>query len=454
MIRLSAKNLVGLWAAALLGCGFQATAAKLKWVDETPVIHQLISRAETALKRRKFRAAFRYFRKIEKKSRRRQNRAAALLGQGRSLRGRRSYYQACLKFKRAVDNYANCFPREEALHPEFLIAINHLEGKRKWSWYRFREDNSKALKVYAHIVSAGPDTKLAPLALYRTGMILRAGKKNRQAATKFALFLDRYPGHELDRETRQNLTEVLLKKAWNFRLRGKHSRAYKEFKFAVDNYPGYIPLEQVLSAEYQIALDHLEFKRTWLGFSKTPLAIRIYAHVNKRGPYTKTGPPALYRQGKLLLESRKDYEGAAEKLELFLTRHPRHELSGDARLDLVKALLENAEDFDGDAGLVRRARYELARFKRLHPGHQRQVEAAQLLARARNCEAKRLLSLGRFYRRRGAHYRPHAARRYLQELLEKYGDTLAAPQARKLLARLPKNSKAMAEPGTGMEKEE
>jgi tetratricopeptide (TPR) repeat protein len=237
----------------------------------------------------------------------------------------------------------------------------------------------------------------------------------------------------------QNRASAALGLGYCLQAHEDYPAAAEQLMSAVDAYAHYLPFATAVQAEFDIAVNHLDGKRYFLGlFSRTSKAALVYDHVQRVAPYLPVGPLALYRRS-LISDGDADEEPASNhpigRFEAFLARYPAHELAPEVRLKLIAELLARAETGHGDLLLRGRARHELDQLKTLTPDARREAETVRLARQADDIEARKLLELAEFYLLPVQH-RPAVARRYLEELLQRHGDSPAAARGRLLLAAL------------------
>jgi tetratricopeptide (TPR) repeat protein len=214
--------------------------------------------------------------------------------------------------------------------------------------------------------------------------------------------------------------------------------AYKRYRQALDEYGGFVPFREVVEAEFGIANQFFEGRPgSFLGISMSndDLAIDIYDHLVRVAPYARIAPKALYRSGLLSLRLGHTDE-AIDKFRRVQSEYRSSPVAQEAQVALADALLNAAQEGDGDGLLAREARRQLDRFLSGERDAEAQQEAAALRARAAEIEAGRLLDLARFYEQPGDHFRPEAARRYLEQAVARYPETDSARQAEQRLAAL------------------
>ncbi len=142
-------------------------------------------------------------------------------------------------------------------------------------------------------------------------------------------------------------------------------------------------------------------------------------------------PHVIIKRAEAFYE-REEYPEAVVELQHFLELHRSHRLAPYAQFRLGEAFLRQARTIDRDPEPILRAESIFRKLRAEHPGSRYDEQA---IARIRDCQewlAKTHLFVGQFYHRRGAYLA--AAHRY-QAILTDYPDMEVAPEALYQLAR-------------------
>lgn len=182
---------------------------------------------------------------VAKYARHPHNRARALLALGdvRTLNG--DYYDAFEAYRESVTLYSNLIPLEEVITKEYNLATDHLRlGKRKYTWLPFK-GNDQAVEVYDHIVDAAPQHYLAPLSLFRAGVILRWEKDYQASIDRLRRLIHDYPNARSAAHAQVEIAQSMLDAASEFDGDGSlasQAKTYLERFFTL--YPNYQRREQ------------------------------------------------------------------------------------------------------------------------------------------------------------------------------------------------------------------
>ena len=262
------------------------------------------------------------------------------------------------------------------------------------------------------------------------------GQKEYKKALKY------YRKVEKHAENLRNKGIAVISQGQCFIEMGKSWRAFSEFKRAVDKYSEHIPYLEVLQVEFDIAnAMRLKERERFLFFSFTTYgkAIDIYQHIVQNAPHGPFTVDAIYNEGLLYLEL-KDYESATFQFNQIIKKYSTSSFVVDAKIDLARSLLYSAKEADADGTLGKRALSILQRIVDRYPDHTRIEEANELLGKALNLEASRLMYLAIFYHQE-SHRRDAASIRYLREITANYGGSAVEENAKELLHSIEISSK-------------
>ncbi len=228
-----------------------------------------------------------------------------------------------------------------------------------------------------------------------------------------------------------NQAYAWLHSARCFLRAGKYYTAFNLYKKLVEEYPLYAARKEVLQNLRAIGEAFASGRATIFHFKSPSKAVEVYQEILRLAP---AGPNAVADTMKLARYqvAAGRWIEAAETYRDLLKRYPQ---AWDAHLQLASALMHMARAGDGDGRLRREARRELETYLQNAPKTADRKLAKDMLQLVRYSLAADLVQLGRFYDRK-PHYRPRAARRYLYDVLRKYGETALAPVAESLLARI------------------
>lgn len=210
--------------------------------------------------------------------------------------------------------------------------------------------------------------------------------------------------------------------------------AFAAYRKLARQFPLLVSYEKINMQLRRIAAAFASGKASRLGFANYDKACEVYQTILKLTPYSEEAAADMIYLGSLQ-EADKRYQDAVSTYRKLMRRFPETPQRATAQLRLARLLLERAERVENIQPLAREARELCRDFLDRWDEHEGRGKAEELLARADEILAGRLLDLARFYTG-PVHSRPEAARKYLETLLEKYNKTQAADDARRLMAQL------------------
>ena len=141
---------------------------------------------------------------------------------------------------------------------------------------------------------------------------------------------------------------------------------------------------------------------------------------------------AIHLLGESLLGS-KEWAMAAVEFERVLRDYPESDSAAASAFGLGEAYWGQARGPDFDQEFTVKALEQWQRYRRLHPGHWRAARADERILGARTRLATKLVHTGELYVRLR---KDGPAREYFQRVLDEFGDTAVAAEARLGLARI------------------
>ena len=281
---------------------------------------------------------------------------------------------------------------------------------------------------------SGQESSLTPLEDYASfeaehELVTRA--QEYLDAGKYVKAAEQYRRAAKLQTTAEKRAGYLLHEAENLLVGKKTHRARQVYLELVNNYRFYIPLHSVLEQMRELA-DNFEHGRgTMLHLPDPAAAIEIYQKIVECQPGGEQSLPDRLVLGKKL-ES--DGQGA-KAVSLYQETVKLLPENADVRLALAQCLSGLARKSDGAGELSRAAMREAESFLKLaSPEDPRRALVTEILARAQNDEAARLLARAEFYLVK-YHYRPEVARRYLLDILRDYPESTSVDRVKELLAQ-------------------
>lgn len=214
----------------------------------------------------------------------------------------------------------------------------------------------------------------------------------------------------------------------------KYDSAAENYRDALKSGSANVDYGYILGQMRSIARAFEKGENRWFG-TDIKGAVELWEEIVRVAPL---GPdaPADSMHLAFLYEEQGEIELAKAKYRSIIRTFPQRPVAQEARLELARLLMDDAERGDRDAQYTRTAADVLQRHREVDPDAELPPETTEYEQRILDTEAQRILELGRFYTWE-VHYRPAAARRYLSDLLKpEYAGTPQAEQARELLAEL------------------
>lgn len=220
---------------------------------------------------------------------------------------------------------------------------------------------------------------------------------------------------------------------------------YREFK-AIENilisFPDHINFKKAVRREFDIGdkffAGHRDPAFIYMPWVKeTDKTIEIYSKALERGPFSKRAPEIRLRLGRLYIKN-DQLDKALKTLRDVIKMYPDTPEQKFAYFELASALVQLAEQGDGDGKYAKEAQETLKTIIDKYPDDPETVWAKQTFEEARTIVAKRLFNMSKFYYRNNNR---QAAERYLNEVIRDYHDTEYAENSEELLAVIDKEYK-------------
>ncbi len=234
-------------------------------------------------------------------------------------------------------------------------------------------------------------------------------------------------------ENPDNTLFALVRQADALLMAREYRRALDNYQALADNFPTILPYQHIASNLRVIADAYAAGDAGLFGLTSLGKAREIYNSILEMAPAGANTAADMLHLGRLQ-EQEGDIDMALETYRTIARRYGGTAEAREARLNRITLLIEESNERIAADHLVRRARNEAQSFIEDYPDTEAAERARTLKEQAEEILGRHLLYLGNFYLRK-AHYRPEAAERYLNELLETYPDTVAAADAGEVLDR-------------------
>lgn len=191
---------------------------------------------------------------------------------------------------------------------------------------------------------------------------------------------------------------------------GDLGRAFDEYQYLFDFYPGSFPFDEVISRQFGIA-NHIRTARHGKvlglpGFEAPERALPLFRQIIENAPHWDRSFEARLYIG-LIHERNKDYDKAMESYRKAEVTDPQNPLAGEAALRRVSCLYKIAQASPRDESALRDALSAMASFLRDYPDHAEADEMQELLDKTKAKVAKMCFRQAEFYETKAR--RPEAA---------------------------------------------
>ncbi len=218
---------------------------------------------------------------------------------------------------------------------------------------------------------------------------------------------------------------------------GRLWQAAGSYKSAIQRWPGEINFRQAINRLREIAEALATQPSSILGVipvSRTDQAIELYKFIVEHAPSGPNAAADAMRLAELQLQERQT-EAAMASFKQVYERHPRSDEAPRAAIKYIDLLLERARRAHGHPQMLAEAREEARGFLRRHPRHELAGEAENMLRESEELLAAYYLELAAFHMH-PVRSQVDSARRYLNIVIERFGNTAAAPKANEMLRQL------------------
>jgi tetratricopeptide (TPR) repeat protein len=294
------------------------------------------------------------------------------------------------------------------------------------------------LALTAHTLAQTPAPATEP-AWQKNGTFQRSASLPEQAAKAEAdgqlLRAAKIYGKMATLATRnENRAFALVRRGDCLYTASKFKDSYRAYEKALNDTAFYVSLENVLERVRSLAEAFAKGEGVFFASSGTALAIQAHELILKVSPVGEQASQDRLKLAELYRENGNRDEARLTYREI-IRRGPATPAAGRARLELGKLLLAEARVADADGELVRQADRELKTFLGQAATEANRNEVEALLRETAEIQATRLLELGQFYNQ-PAQLRLTAARRYLNDVNNRYPGTDAARKAASILTGL------------------
>ena len=247
----------------------------------------------------------------------------------------------------------------------------------------------------------------------------------------------RYLDAELLTSDKTVKLNALTNAARAYRQAELYGREFDCIERLIGEHMGRIDFTGAVNREYEIAdafyKGHRDAMFEWLPFIKdSDRFLECSEAALEHAPCAEAAGPVRLRLGGMYLEDQKP-EKAIEKYKEVLSLHPGTDSAYYAELGLADVYCQLAEHGDGDGNWAKLAIEQLDHFAENNPDAPEIQWVKEQRVAVDKIQAKRLHDLAKYHHRNG---RDDLAERYLNQVVQRYGETEHAIPSEKLLAEI------------------
>lgn len=220
-----------------------------------------------------------------------------------------------------------------------------------------------------------------------------------------------------------------------------YARAFDEYQYLFDFYPGQFNYQDVLGRQFKIAHYLMETPKGaflfFRGFEAPERALPLFEKIIRNGPTWEKAALAQLNIG-IIHELNEEEEEAVTAYEIVQNRYSDEALSAQASFREGHCLYKLYLTRPKDENCCNAARAALVQFIRSYPGHEKVTEARSFLLALNNQQELRAFELAQYYDQIAN--RPKSALIAYEEFLKKYYASTLAPQARERIDVLKKEA--------------
>ena len=192
-----------------------------------------------------------------------------------------------------------------------------------------------------------------------------------RAERAYRALVNRWP-REPEAAVAQHKRAILL------RRRGKLKEAFEAFQRLIEVYPGQFAYEEVLQAQFDVAVEVMNQRRgkflVFPGFAAPERALEMLAQVVENGPRWARAAEAQYLQG-TIREKNFEHELAVLDYTETLLRYPDSAFAEPAALGRARTLVRLSDESPHDTAAAWEAWYALSLFNTTYPDSDLRSEA-------------------------------------------------------------------------------
>jgi TolA-binding protein len=272
----------------------------------------------------------------------------------------------------------------------------------------------------------------APERQFGLAELLRAEDRRYSALRAYSALVRNWPESEQAPRAQLALARMYFDRA-------RYTRAFDEYQYLIEFFPGRYPFEDVLGQQFAIAnhVRNQRHARFWLvrGYTSPEQAIPLYETVVKNAPRWDRAPEAQFQIASIHEEKRDD-DSAIHAYEVLQLRYPDSAFAVEADLRRASALYRLAKASPRDEQSSRTALMALGAFVSNHSAHPGASVAREQLAEMKETIANLYFERAAFYDRQ--RHRERAALIAYSDFVKNFPSSAKAEAARQRIAALEK----------------
>lgn len=217
------------------------------------------------------------------------------------------------------------------------------------------------------------------------------------------------------------------------------AKAFDEYQYLFEYYPGQFDYRDILDRQFKIANYLMKTpKASFLffpGFAAPERALPMYEKIIKNAPTGAQAATAQLNIG-IIHESNEEEEEAVTAYEILQNRYNDANLAAEASFREAHCLVKLRDQRPNDEDTCNAARAALVQYITTYPGHENVGQARGFLKTLNDQQAQRAYDLARYYQTIA--HRPKAAIIAYEDFLRKYSGTPLEKSAKEQLAILNK----------------
>ena len=280
-----------------------------------------------------------------------------------------------------------------------------------------------------------PDCKTAAQQMQLAVKYNKAGRY-RKAANAYQALVYAWPDSPEAPEAQLALAKVQ-------EVRQLYAKAFDEYQYLFEYYPGQFDYREVLERQFKIANYLMKTPKAaflfFPGFQAPERALPMYEKIIKNAPAGTEAATAQLNIG-IIHEMNEEEEDAVTAYEILQNRYSDANLAAQASFREAHCQVKLHEQRPNDEDTCNAARAALVQFITSYPGNENVEQARGFLKTLNEQQAKRAYDLAKYYQ--NIAHRPKAAIIAYEDYLRKYSGTPLAASAKEQLAILNKETKS------------